>query len=165
VDWNLFANQNPTDSGGVAISESIVDNEYILTLNRHDDLTGESTSDNGVEVTLPGLWTVGTGVGQVQLVSMSSGVSLSDDFVYDSTTNTTELIGTAGSIPNLKYELVLHGALVPEPAPFVTLAIGGLGITRDDSILRLRWSPLGRMPFSPIPRLKLGRNQNRVDIT
>jgi PEP-CTERM motif len=86
------------------------------------------------EVTLPGNWSQqGTGIGDVQLISLNSGFSITQDFVYNALINQTvfEAVDNnyASGNTGTNLEIILHGAIasVPEPGT-CTLMLAGLGL-------------------------------------
>jgi hypothetical protein len=107
-----------------------------LTYFSHGEDTGLNAHGFTIEAILPGDWRVpGTSTGHHEFLGVASGFTITQNFVFDSKTNTTIVEATnpnypsKGSVDGLNF--VLYGAQVPETnlMPILALGFGVIGLT------------------------------------
>lgn len=136
VNWSNY--QPPaTPSQGFSYSNIVLDptsGYYQLQFNIGGNGLLKAGGIFTMDLSLPGDWSQqGTGIGQTQFESINSAFSITQDFVYDSGSNTTifqAIDSNYDGSSGVNLQFILHGsavAPVPEPETYAMM-LAGLGL-------------------------------------
>jgi hypothetical protein len=124
-----------TDAGHTPLKFGRFGSLATLTVLARAGGSGPTNYDNTISVILPGNWSVsGMSTGDHKYLGVSSGFTLTQNFVYNAAANTTSVSAFdpdyhGGEVATLGF--TLYGAGVPEAATWMLMLLGvaGLGAT------------------------------------